>query len=157
MTVRLREITAATVDAVCALDAGDGGAQVAPNARSIAQAHFEPAAWFRAVHADTPQAPDALVGFALLYDPTRAVPAAAPLPPADLWRLMIDRRHQGAGYGSAAVRLLIAHARSLPGVPALRVSHVAGVERLARFYRALGFVHTGEVDDGERVMTLDLR
>lgn len=47
MVIRLQEITATTVRAVCRLDAGDGGRQVAPNAVSIAQAYFEPAAWFR--------------------------------------------------------------------------------------------------------------
>ena len=48
MTVELREVTRATVAAVCKLDAGDGGKQVAPNAVSIAQAHFQREAWFRA-------------------------------------------------------------------------------------------------------------
>ena len=52
-----------TARAVCALEVGpEQHGYVAPNAVSIAQAHFEPKAWFRAVHADeTP------VGFVMLH------------------------------------------------------------------------------------------
>src|SRR5512137_2819402 len=64
MTIQLREVTRATVTAVCKLDAGDGGVQVAPNAVSIAQAHFQGEAWFRAAYDD-----ETLVGFVMLYDP----------------------------------------------------------------------------------------
>jgi diamine N-acetyltransferase len=50
--VTLREVTADTVRAICRLQVGPGQEQlVAPNAVSIAQAHFEPKAWFRAVYA----------------------------------------------------------------------------------------------------------
>ena len=156
MAVRLQEINGKAVGAVCRLDAGDGGKQVAPNAVSIAQAYFEPAAWFRAIHADTPAQADALVGFVMLYDPTRV--SAPESPHVYLWRLMIDRTHQGAGYGAAAVRLVIEHSRSLSAVAELRVSHVPAAERLSRFYQSLGFAYTGEIDDdGERVMALPLR
>jgi diamine N-acetyltransferase len=51
MHVELVEITKDTVRAVCKLDAGDDGRQVAPNAVSIAQAYFHEEAWFRAIHA----------------------------------------------------------------------------------------------------------
>ena len=50
MPIHLREVTRETVTAVCKLDAGDGGRQVAPNAVSIAQAHFQGEAWFRAAY-----------------------------------------------------------------------------------------------------------
>jgi diamine N-acetyltransferase len=70
--VTLREIDADTVRAICALRVTPAQEQqVAHNAVSIAQAHFEPAAWFRAVYAN-----DEPVGFAMLYDPTRAAPRA---------------------------------------------------------------------------------
>ena len=54
--VTLREITAETVRAICNLDvAPEQRGYVAPNAVSIAQAHFQPRAWFRAVYAaETP-------------------------------------------------------------------------------------------------------
>jgi len=96
MTVTLREVTRDSGCAVCRLDAGDGGAQVAPNALSIAQAYFCPEAWFRAIHAD-----DELVGFLMFYDPS--LTAAPEEPHFYLWRLMIDRAHQGRGHGRAAL------------------------------------------------------
>ena len=149
MPIELREVTRGTVAAVCKLDAGDGGKQVAPNAVSIAQAHFAPEAWFRAVYAD-----DMLVGFAMLYDPTLV--EAPEERDFFLWRLMIEHRHQGKGFGHAAVERLVDHVRTRPGAVKLLVSHVQGAERLARFYQSLGFRYTGEEDEGELVMARDL-
>lgn len=143
--VSLREVTRDTVRDVCKLDAGDGGKQVAPNAVSIAQAHFEPAAWFRAIYAgDTP------VGFVMLYDPSQS--PAPEDPDFFLWRLMVDKEHQGRGYGAAAIELLVAHVRTRPGAKELMVSHVKGQEDLARFYQARGFAYRGDEYDGELIM-----
>jgi diamine N-acetyltransferase len=150
MPIELREVTRETVAAVCKLDAGDGGKQVAPNAVSIAQAHFAPEAWFRAIQTD-----DELVGFLMLYDPTLV--EAPEEREFFLWRLMIDHRHQGKGYGRAAVERLVDHVRSRPGAERLLVSHVQGADRLARFYQSLGFRYTGAEDEGELVMARDLR
>ena len=121
-----------------------------PNATPIAQAHFEPAAWFRAIYAG-----DAPVGFAMRYDPTRAAnPERADR--CFLWRLMIDARQHRNGYGAHAVRLLIAHARALPGVVAMDVSYFPGAGNPGDFYRKLGFRDTGAVDDGEVMLELGL-
>jgi len=150
MTVELREVTRHTVSFVCKLDAGDGGKQVAPNAVSIAQAHFQGEAWFRAVHDD-----ERLVGFLMLYDPTLVEKADEP--DFFLWRLMIDKSHQGKGHGRAAVEALVEHVRTRPGARRLLVSHVKSADQLSRFYQSLGFRDTGVEDDGELVMerTLD--
>ena len=52
-TVSLREVTADTVRMICRLDVSEEQKHfVAPNAVSIAQAYFEPKAWFRAIYAD---------------------------------------------------------------------------------------------------------
>ncbi len=149
MNVFLREITRDTVRDVCKLDAGDGGTQVAPNAVSIAQAYFAPEAWFRAIHDDDP-----LVGFVMLYDPT-----LSPAPEDNrfyLWRLMIDKAHQGRGRGRAAIERLIEHVRTRPGATQLHVSHVKSADALARFYQSLGFRYTGAEADGELVMVRSL-
>ncbi len=60
--VSLRAITAETVRTICALEVRqEQRSYVADNALSIAQAHFVPGAWFRAVYAgETP------VGFGML-------------------------------------------------------------------------------------------
>lgn len=73
-----------------------------------------------------------------------------------LWRFMIDARFQGAGYGRRALELLIAHVRTRPGAKALLTSCVPGSGSPCPFYEKLGFVYTGDEDDGELVMRLEL-
>ena len=117
---------------------------VASNAISIAQAHFEgDAAWYRAIYAD-----DAPVGFIMLSENPETAEYF-------LWRLMIDQRFQGLGYGRRAVALIVEHVRSRPGATRLEVSCVPGDGSPCDFYRRLGFVATGEVQQGEIVMRLD--
>jgi diamine N-acetyltransferase len=144
--VELREITAATVRAICDLDPGETGRQfVAPNAVSIAQAHFEPAAWFRAIYAG-----DEPVGFIMLEDDVANREYF-------LWRLMVDQRHRGNGYGRRAVELLLDYVRTRPGATELLTSYLPGGDGPAGFYAKLGFTPTGNVDeDGEVEVRLPL-
>ena len=118
---------------------------VASNAVSIAQAHFSPKAWFRAIHAgETP------VGFLMMsVEPEEGE--------YYLWRFMIDARHQGKGYGRRAMELLIEHVKGQPKAKELTLSHVPGDGSPEGFYRKLGFEHTGEEEGEELVMkrTLD--
>jgi diamine N-acetyltransferase len=147
--VTLREITVDTVDEILRLNVAPDqeGRFVATNAKSIAQAHFYPdVAWFRAIYAgETP------VGFVMLYDD----PAA---PEYSLWRLMIDGRYQGHGYGRRALELVIGHVRTRPGATALLTGAQPGPGSPIGFYEKMGFVLTGTVDeeDGELEMRLDL-
>jgi diamine N-acetyltransferase len=126
---------------------------VAPNAVSIAQAHFHPEAWFRGIAAGGTAA-----GFAMLEDWGQC-PESAPgdwrrEPYVGLWRFMIDQRWQSMGFGAQALRLLIDHARAVPGTRAMLLSFVEGEGSPEAFYRRLGFERTGEVIDGEHVMRL---
>lgn len=141
--VTLREITAETVRTICDLEPHEAQSGfVAPNAVSIAQAHFNPAAVFRAIYAD-----EEPVGF-IMWRPEDDGANCF------LWRFMIDRRHQGKGYGREAIALW------LKGLPALgyriaRLSYVPGAAGPHGFYRAQGFEDTGEQRaNGERVMEL---
>lgn len=150
--VSLREVTADTVREICKLDVSPEQRQfVAPNAISIAQAHFEPAAWFRAIYAQASP-----VGFAMIYDPTRTTTPEAGPDTCVLWRFMIDHRHQRHGYGTAALDLVIAHARALPGVSRMKTSYVPKPGNASPLYERAGFRPTGEVDDGEVVLELRL-
>ena len=143
-SVSLRPVTAETVRQVCALAvARDQRGNVSPNALSIAQAYFEPAAWFRAIYAD-----DAPVGFVLLYDPT--LPDASPHPEFPdgtliLWRFMIDRAFQGFGFGRHAITLILDHARTRPGIDRVAASFVPGPHGAGGFYAGLGFRETGRL------------
>jgi len=113
---------------------------VAGNAVSIAEAHFEEKAWFRAIYADeTP------VGFVMLYDDPETSDYF-------LWRFMIGARYQGLSYGHKALALLIEYVRALPGATELLLSYVPEAGNPEPFYRSLGFVDTGEIHDGEHVM-----
>jgi diamine N-acetyltransferase len=149
--VSLRRITAETLEAILALQVSEEQrAFVATNERSIAQAHFDEGAWFRAVCADeTP------VGFVLVHDESLC---AEPREKGYffLWRLMIDQRYQRMGFGRRAIRLVIAQVRSRPDSDALRTSYRCGEGSPEGFYRKLGFEPTGEEEDGEILALLEL-
>ncbi|WP_197280648.1 GNAT family N-acetyltransferase [Bosea vaviloviae] len=117
---------------------------MAPNAVSIAQAYFEPCARFKAICAGIDP-----VGF-VMWRP-RAAPEIA-----SLWRFMIDHRHQGKGYGKAAL-MLLCRDLSASGFRCLETSVVLGLASPLEFYRALGFRETGEtLPSGEFGLSLDL-
>jgi diamine N-acetyltransferase len=143
--VSLRQVAAETVRAICALEVRpEQRGYVATNALSIAQAYFQPRAWFRAIYADTTP-----VGFVMLDEDPKQQEYF-------LWRLMIDADHQGKGYGRRALDLVVEHVRSLPGARELRSSYVPGDNGPAEFYRSYGFVETGEMEGAEVVIRLDL-
>ncbi len=124
---------------------------VATNAVSMAQARFHREASLHGIVAG-----EAPVGFAMLEDWTQC-PGEEPEdwrrePYVGLWRFMIDERHQRRGYGRAALELLIAHARTRPGARVMLLSFVPEEGSPRDFYASLGFLETGEEDDGERVM-----
>ncbi len=133
----LREITIHDVRAVCMLDVGPGQDElVAPNAVSIAQAHFSPEAWFRAIYADaTP------IGFAMIEDHSQVLDKEPELHAGERyiapWRFMIDHRYQELGFGAQAIRLLIAHARSRPAAKKCCCHSCQKIIILKRFISAL--------------------
>lgn len=150
--VRLVEITDANRDAVCALRVKPGQERfVASVARSLEQAAATPEAepWYRAVCAD-----DTPVGFVML---SWNVPPGRPgiLGPYFLWRLLIDEHHQGRGFGRATLTRVIDLVRA-DGATELLTSHQPGEDGPGPFYRRQGFQPTGEIDNGETVLRLDL-
>ena len=149
--VSLRPITAETVRAVCALTVADSQlGLVAPNAVSLAEALFSPAAWYRAVYLR-----DSAVGFVMLYDQSLGeLPVASPR--AVVWRFMIDANSQGKGIGRAALRLVIEHVQSKGRFSVLSLSYVPLPGSAEKFYLDLGFKPTGKVEDGEVELELSL-
>ena len=152
--VSLREITKATARAILFLDVNaEQAGLVAPNAVSIAQAHFAPEAWFRAIYADeTP------VGFAMLEDWSQVTASEREehlhhgKPYVYLWRFMIDARYQGMGFGEQALTQLINYAASRPGAATMLLSFVPNTHNPEAFYLRHGFARTGEMDGNEVVM-----
>jgi diamine N-acetyltransferase len=144
-TITLREVTKDTVGAVCGLQvAAEQRDYVADNAFSIAQAHFEPKAWFRAIYAD-----ELPVGFLLLSDDPDA-------PEYFLWRLMVDQAHQGKGYGRRAIALLVEYVRTRQAAHELFVSYHPGPHSPRDFYLKQGFLDTGRTEEDEVVLSLPL-
>ncbi len=144
--VSLREITKETLRPFLKMKVADAQEEmVAPNSVSIAQAHFEPKAWFRGIYADeTP------VGFIMLYDDPEE-------PVYFLWRLMVAEEFQGLGYGRQAIDHLVEYVKTRPNATELLVSHVPDLPgNPGPFYQKLGFEYTGKEDDGELVMQLSL-
>ena len=119
---------------------------VAPNLASIAESRFEPHYEPRAVYADGEMA-----GF-LMYCPEIDTGEQ------DLYwifRLMTDRRRQGEGIGTRAVLAALAEISSRGG-RRVKISHVPENTVASRMYQRLGFVPTGQIEDGEIVLALSL-
>ncbi|MBP2478570.1 diamine N-acetyltransferase [Crossiella equi] len=149
--VRLVELTDANREAVLALrvhpDQEDFVASVAQSLDDAAR-HPDANPWYRAVYAG-----DEPVGFLMLS--WNVVPRPGVLGPWFLWRLLIDARHQGHGYGRAALAEVVRLVRA-EGATELLTSHVPGEGGPLPFYLGLGFVPTGEVDGDEPVLRLVL-
>jgi len=142
--VLLQEITFETVRDILALDVNEHQRRyVASNSTSIAEAHFNPGAWLRAVYAaETP------VGFIMLLDPT--VPGAISRGPIEageilLWRFMIDHRYQHRGYARQALDQARSFFQNQPGVARLISSYVPGDHGPEQFYLRYGFQKTGRL------------
>ncbi|WP_280777282.1 GNAT family N-acetyltransferase [Rhizobium sp. SG_E_25_P2] len=140
--IQLSEINASTIRAIAALRVSESqGDYVASNALSVAEAYFEKGAWFRAITClDMP------VGFVMLFDHT--LPGAIRKNGVNeneigLWRLMIDGRFQGRGFGKRALDLVSAHARTRPGIDAIISSFIPGPDGPEGFYKRYGFILTG--------------
>jgi GNAT superfamily N-acetyltransferase len=149
----LCEIDDRNRDAVLALKVASGQERFVSSVRDCLQEAAEyPQAnpWYRAVYvADEP------IGFVMLsWNVTPQPPEI--IGPWFLWKLLIDERHQGRGYGAEVVRRIADLARAHGGTDLL-TSCVPGDGGPAGFYRRLGFVPTGDLDPhGEVVMRLTL-
>src|SRR5687768_980092 len=117
--VTLREITAENIDRVGEVRVvGEQRFHVASVAKTFWQARGRDDLWMRAIYAG-----EGPVGFVCLRLKGEE---------AYLARLIIDFRHQGRGYGTEAIRLLLAEARRLPGCNRVTLSHVRSNASVAR-------------------------
>jgi diamine N-acetyltransferase len=151
--VSLREITEDNRAAVEALAVTEEQSQyVASVAESLVEAAQLPDAkpWYRAVYAD-----DEPVGFVMISDGI-TVDNPEYVGPYYLWRLLVDHRFQGRGYGTATLDLVVEHVRKRPDARVLLVSHVVGPTSPVTFYQQYGFRLTGEVHDGEPILEFDV-
>jgi diamine N-acetyltransferase len=136
--VDLRDITRDNVRDICKLEvAEDQRGFVAPNAVSIAQAHYEPTHWLRAIYADGEPA-----GLVLTREDNHY-----------LWRFMVGEGFQRRGVGRRAMELLLERWRD-EGATEASLSVIPGNAAAIGLYESLGFRLTGEEHGGELVMRL---
>jgi GNAT superfamily N-acetyltransferase len=78
--------------------------------------------------------------------------------PQYLWKLFIDQRYQGRGYGTATLDLVAEYFRKRPEVEIMRTSAGQGKGSPIGFYERCGFERTGDiVFDNEVLLQLKLR
>ena len=136
--VTLRAITDENLHAVLELSVADHQRKAYPhsNAHSIVEAHYpadDDAVWLKAIYAgETP------VGLILTSE-------RGDKGEYFLWRLMIDQRFQGLGYGRSAVQLLIERIQRTDNPNVLITSHLQANSQAGHFYEQLGFEYTGEL------------
>jgi diamine N-acetyltransferase len=153
MAITLGEITDANRGAVLALRAAPQQARfVGSVAGALADAAEYPHAspWYRVVLASgTP------VGFVMLSWNVEPHPPEI-IGPWFLWKLLIDRRYQGRGYGREVIRQVAELVRA-EGAAELLTSYMPETGGPAGFYERLGFVPTGAHDvNGEVIVRLVL-
>ena len=76
----------------------------------------------------------------------------------NLWRLMIDKKYQGKGYGKEAVKLALDYIRTKPCGEAgyCWLSYEPENKVAADLYRSFDFEETGEMDGEELIAVLKL-
>jgi diamine N-acetyltransferase len=141
--IRLVSVTAANRALVAALElAPDQVDLVAGNAESLDEAETDEDARPRVVMAG-----DRVVGF-LMYE--------ADDDEARIYRFMIDRAHQGQGYGKAALREVLGEIMGLGHIRHVSICYEPGNEAARHLYRAAGFLEEGLDEDGEMIADLAL-
>lgn len=118
---------------------------VATNLYSIAQSKIYPTHLPFAIYAE-----DEMVGFVMYGLDTDDDKYY-------LGRLMIDEKHQGKGYGKAAVLKVIERMKEIEDCKEIYLSVVPENTGAAKLYASLGFEQTGEINEGEQIMRLSLK
>jgi diamine N-acetyltransferase len=152
MPVTLQAVTAETWPAIVALDVDDAQRDwVAPNHVSLLQACYglggelaHLAVVPLAIHVGS--APVGLVMYNTGPEQDRYM----------VMRLMVDRHHQGRGYGRAALTQLLARFRAIPQASEVAISIERGNDVAGRLYRSCGFTEIGTDADEEQMFWLGL-
>jgi diamine N-acetyltransferase len=146
--ISLKDVTADNWEAVVDLELDpDQEDLVASNLYSVAESHYDPDARPRAVYAGK-----RVVGF-LMYD---VQPAKGKSREASIYRFMIDRKHQGKGYGRAALSEALEEIRAIPGVKRVSIGYMPENPVAGPFYASFGFKEVGRDRDGEVIAKLKL-
>lgn len=144
--MELRTITEQNYQKILDLSTGAGQEEfVAQNVRSLAQAWVfrDRARPYALYEGEEP------VGF-IMFDwrPEKKW--------VEIWRLMIDYRLQGKGYGRAAVQKALEFLRESGLFDKVQINYVEENQGAKHLYRSMGFQETGAMEGNEVVMEMDL-
>ena len=146
--IELREVTADNRQAVVSLELDPEQEDlVASNAESLDDAQSDPDARPRAVYAG-----EQVVGF-LMYDIYRRRDKSRG---ASIYRFMIDRNHQGKGYGRTALAKALEEIRAVSGVRKISIRYMPANPVAKAFYGSFGFKEVSTDEDGEIIAELTL-
>ena len=73
-----------------------------------------------------------------------------------IWRFMLASNQQGKGYGREALEYALHMIKEAGKFDYVFLEYVPGNVVGEHLYESLGFIETGEIDEGEIVMKLDL-
>lgn len=135
MGVTLKSITRENFEAVIALELATSQRDyVACNLYSIAESSFHPTYQPRAIYCD-----GETVGF-LMYESFHHDGR----PPAyNIFRLMVDRHHQGKGIGHRAMQCVLDEIRAQGSFERVAICYVSTNQVARDFYASLGFQEIG--------------
>ncbi|MFY0990757.1 GNAT family N-acetyltransferase [Halomonas sp. C05BenzN] len=135
MDIALKDITRENFEAVIALEVATSQRDyVADNLYSIAESSLHPTYRPRAIYCD-----GEVVGF-LMYESFEHDDR----PPAyNIFRLMVDRHHQGRGIGHRAMQCVLDEIRAQGPFERIAICYVPGNQVARDFYASLGFQETG--------------
>ncbi len=121
---------------------------VSSNAYSLAESKFMPTFVPQAIYwRDETTAAETLVGFVMYgYYPDGEEPWGKR---QWIFRLMVDREHQGRGYGKAALQQVLARLEADPTCPNVLIGYEPGNTIARKLYLGLGFRELGLTPWGE--------
>jgi diamine N-acetyltransferase len=81
------------------------------------------------------------------------------VPEYDIWHMMIDEAQQKKGYGSAALDLVLDYIKTKPFGSSDRVTLTCNKDNIGamKIYKSKGFAETGEEDEDEIELSLNLK
>jgi diamine N-acetyltransferase len=152
LNITLRDITTANWETCLELQVRDDqDGYVAPNTYSLVQAAYEPDFQWTplGIYCD-----ETMVGFLMYGQPEypefgRCV--------WEICRLMVDKNHQGKGYGRAAMVEAIRRISSHADCDSIYIAFHPENAAAQALYTSLGFVHAGMMIDHEIVMRLPVK
>lgn len=145
--VKLANVTEDNWEDVCDLELSEEQEDlVASNAYSIAESKFNPYCHPRAIYAGKK-----LVGF-IMYESLEEDDEPHQY---SIYRFMIDEKHQGKGYGRAAMKHTLKEIRKRDSkLEKILICYLPENEVSKKFYASFGFEEVGLDEDGEMIAEL---